>query len=51
MPRDLPIGNGNVLIAFDRDYLLREFCFPHVGEENHTVGENFRFGVFADGQF
>ena len=33
MPRDIPIANGSVLIAFDRDYLLREFFFPHVGDE------------------
>ncbi len=51
MPRDLPIGNGNVLIAFDRDYRLRELYFPHVGEENHTRGEPFRFGVYTEGQF
>ncbi len=51
MPRDLPIGNGNILIAFDENALLREFYFPHVGEENHTKGEVFRFGVWIDGQF
>jgi len=51
MPRDLPVGNGNVLIAFDRDYLLRELYFPHVGEESHTKGEKFRFGVFVSSQF
>lgn len=51
MPRDLPIGNGNILIAFDRDTLLREFYYPHVGDENHTKGEPFRFGIFVDGQF
>lgn len=51
MPRDIPIGNGNILVAFDSDYLLREFCFPHVGEENHTNGRPFRIGVWANGQF
>jgi len=51
MPRDIPIGNGNLLIAFDKDYLLSEFYFPHVGQENHTKGERFRFGVWVDGQF
>lgn len=51
MPRDLPIGNGNILIAFDKDYILREFYFPHVGEENHTMGKPFRFGLFVDGKF
>jgi len=47
MPRDLPIGNGNILVAFDKEYLLREFYFPHVGDENHTSGERFRFGVWT----
>ena len=51
MPRDIPIGNGNILIAFDKDYLLREFYFPHVGLETHTRGEAFRFGVWVNGQF
>lgn len=51
MARDIPIGNGNLLIAFDKHYLLREFYFPHVGEENHTAGEFFRFGVWVDGIF
>lgn len=50
MPRDIPIGNGNILIAFDRNYLLREFYFPHVGQENHTEGEPFRFGIWAKAQ-
>ena len=51
MPRDLPIGNGNILIAFDKNYRLREFSYPHVGEENHTKGEPFRLGIWANGSF
>ena len=51
MPRDIPIGNGNILIAFDQDATLREFYFPHVGEENHTKGEPFRFGAWINGDF
>lgn len=47
MSRDLPIGNGSVLIAFNHDFLLKEFYFPHVGEENHA-GEHFKVGVYAD---
>lgn len=50
MPRDIPIGNGNVLIAFDKDSILRDFYFPHVGLENHG-GDPFRFGVWVGGQF
>jgi glucoamylase len=51
MPRDLPIGNGNILVSFDQEGILREFYFPYVGEENHTKGEPFRFGVWIDGSF
>lgn len=51
MPRDIPVGNGNILIGFGKDYLLREFYFPHIGEENHTRGNPFRFGVWVDGKF
>ncbi|HSX14238.1 MAG TPA: glycoside hydrolase family 15 protein [Chlamydiales bacterium] len=51
MPRDIPIGNGNILAAFDLQGLLREFHFPHIGEENHTLGAPFRWGLWVDGQF
>jgi len=49
--RDVPIGNGTILIAYDRDALLREFYFPQVGQETHTKGEPFRIGVWDGGQF
>ena len=48
MPRDLPIGNGSLLVAFDSQYRLADFYFPHVGMENHAAAR-FRFGVWADG--
>ena len=48
MPRDLPIGNGSMLVAFDAQYRLSDFYFPRVGMENQA-GAKFRFGVFADG--
>ncbi|HBG25794.1 MAG: glycoside hydrolase family 15 [Planctomycetes bacterium GWF2_41_51] len=51
MPRDLPVGNGNIFISFDKDYLLREFYYPYVGQENHTSGRPFRFGVWVNGDF
>ncbi len=49
--RDLPVGNGSLLVNFDEKFQLRDFYFPHVGQENHTEGLPFRFGVWADGQF
>ena len=51
MPRDLPIGNGQLLINFDAQYQLRDIYFPHVGSENHSAGFPFRFGVWVDGIF
>ena len=51
MPRDLPLGNGTLLVTFDRLYQLRDVYFPFVGQEDHTVGGPCLFGVWADGQF
>lgn len=51
MPRDIPVGNGSLLVAFDREYRLRDLFFPHVGLENHAVGHAFQFGVWIDGQW
>ena len=49
--RDIPVGNGSLLVTFDDKYQIRDIYFPHVGQENHTVGYPFRFGVWADGEF
>lgn len=51
MPRDIPVGNGALLVAFDRDYLIRDLYFPQVGGENHAIGHVFRFGIWVDGSF
>ena len=51
MPRDLPIGNGRLLLAFDRTYTLRDVYFPRVGQENHAQGRLNRFGIWCDGEF
>lgn len=49
--RDIPVGNGSLLVNFDEKYQIRDVYFPHVGQENHTEGFPFRFGVWADGEF
>src|SRR5437763_667047 len=52
MPRDLPVGNGALLVNFDSTGTLRDIYFPRVGQENHTSGHLCRFGVWvaeADG--
>jgi len=51
MPRDIPVGNGDLLITFDRLYRVRDIYYPHVGRYNHTDGHVQRFGVWVDGHF
>jgi GH15 family glucan-1,4-alpha-glucosidase len=50
MPKDIPVSNGNLLLNFDSDYLIRDVYFPFIGQENHTKGGAFRFGVWVDGR-
>lgn len=49
--RDLPVGNGSLLVNFDDKYQIRDIYFPHVGQENHTEGFPSRFGIWVDGTF
>jgi glucoamylase len=48
MPRDIPVGNGKLLVNFDHQYQIRDFYFPHVGQENHAGAGPCRFGVYSD---
>ena len=51
MPRDLPIGNGSLLVNFDDTYCLRDLYFPRVGSDNNTVGHPCRVGLWIGGEF
>jgi GH15 family glucan-1,4-alpha-glucosidase len=51
MPRDLPLGNGRLLVNFDKQYNLRDIYWPHVGQELHTAGEVSYTGVWVNGKF
>ncbi|MBX3355745.1 MAG: glycoside hydrolase family 15 protein [Phycisphaeraceae bacterium] len=51
MPRNIPVGNGEMLVAFDDLYRIRDLYWPHVGVPNHTCGHLQRFGVWVDGHF
>lgn len=51
MPRDIPVGNGSLLVNFDHYYQVRDIYWPHVGMYNHTSGQICRFGVWVDGRF
>jgi GH15 family glucan-1,4-alpha-glucosidase len=50
MPRDIPLSNGNLLVTFDCQYRIRDFYYPHVGQENHAGTRPFHFGVWLDGR-
>ncbi len=47
MPRDLPVGNGRLLVNFDDRGTLRDVYYPYPGQENHTDGGRNRFGVWV----
>jgi GH15 family glucan-1,4-alpha-glucosidase len=51
MPRDLALGNGRLQVNFDSSYRITDLYWPFVGEENHTGGHPFAFGVWVDGEF
>lgn len=51
MPKDIPVSNGAFLLNFDSDYQIRDVYFPFIGQENHSSGHPFRFGVWCDGQY
>jgi GH15 family glucan-1,4-alpha-glucosidase len=51
VPKDIPVSNGNLLLNFDSDYQIRDVYFPLIGQENHSEGAPFRFGVWVDGRF
>lgn len=50
MPRDIPVGNGELLVTFDQTYRVRDIYYPRIGMPNHTGGHVQRFGVWVDGQ-
>ncbi len=51
MPRDIPLSNGSLYIAYGSHGYIRELCYPYVGLENHTSGHAQRIGVWIDGAF
>ena len=51
MYRDIPVGNGNLLVTFDPDYNIRDIHYPYVGKSNHSRGCISRTGIWVDGQF
>jgi oligosaccharide amylase len=48
MPRDIPVGNGKLLVTFDDKYQIRDVYYPHVGQENHAGAGPCRFGIYTE---
>ena len=48
MARDIPLGNGRLLVTFDANYAIRDLYWPHVGMENHVFGRRCRVGFRVD---
>jgi len=51
LPRQVLVSNGRFAVVLDDKACIRDFYFPYVGLENHSVGHQFRFGIAVDGKF
>ncbi|MFA5831264.1 MAG: glycoside hydrolase family 15 protein [Candidatus Paceibacterota bacterium] len=50
MPKALTLGNGNMLVCFDKHGQVNDLYYPHVGMEDHIGRDSLhRIGVFVDG--
>jgi len=51
MPKALTLGNGSMLVCFDKFGQVNDLYYPHVGLEDHIGRDSLhRVGVFVDGQ-
>ncbi len=52
MPKSLILSNGNLVVDHDKNGLIRDIYYPHVGLDNNT-GSNYvhKIGIFIDGAF
>jgi len=50
MPRDIPVGNGRLLVCFDSEYQIRDVFYPHAGLENQAGRQPCKTGVYVDGK-
>ncbi|MEO7717805.1 MAG: glycoside hydrolase family 15 protein [Capsulimonas sp.] len=52
MPRDIVLGNGELLVNLDRHLSVRDIYYPYVGWANHVGGYRCRIGVWTgEGRF
>ncbi len=47
MPREIVLGNGEMLVNLDSSFSLRDLYFPYVGWANHVGGHRCRVGVWV----
>ncbi len=48
--RPLILGNGTLTTLIDKAGSLRDFYFPHVGQENHIDEQGYKIGVWVEGK-
>lgn len=51
MPREIVLGNGQMLVTFDSFLNMRDLYYPYVGLWNHIGGHRSGMGVWCEGQF
>lgn len=52
MPKSLSLGNGNILVLFDKYAQVHDFYFPFVGLEDHVAGDDVhKIGIWTEDEF
>ena len=51
MTRPIVLGNGNILACLDNNAQIRDFYYPHIGQEDHVGGNKHRIGIWVNGRF
>ena len=47
MPREIVLGNGELLVNLDQNLFVRDIYYPYVGWANHVGGYRCRVGVWV----
>lgn len=48
MPREIVLGNGEMLVNLDSSFQIRDLYYPYVGWANHVGGHKCRLGVWVE---
>ena len=48
MPREIVLGNGELLVNLDQNLFVRDIYYPYVGWANHVGGYRCRVGVWVE---